>query len=58
MIENSNFTHCFFTANHASNYLPLKVWLPEKKAEVIKLLGDVIAKQDMSMLRAEYAGAL
>ena len=33
IIENSNFTHCFFTANHASNYLPIKVWLPEQKAD-------------------------
>jgi radical SAM superfamily enzyme YgiQ (UPF0313 family) len=58
MIENSSFTHCFFTANHASNYLPIKVWLPEKKTEVLRLINDVLTKQDMSLLRPEYTRAL
>ncbi|MFC1871985.1 radical SAM protein [Chloroflexota bacterium] len=58
MIENSSFTNCFFTANHASNYLPLKVRLPEKKAEVVKLIDEVITKRDMSRLRSEYTRAL
>jgi len=55
IIENSNFTDCFFTANHASNYLPIKVRLPEQKAEAIALLDDVITRQDMSRLRPGYA---
>jgi len=58
IIENSDFTNCFFTANHASNYLPIKVRLPEQKAEVIELLDDVIKKKDMSRLRPEYIRAL
>ena len=58
MIQNSDFTNCFFTANHASNYLPIKVWLPEQKTEVIKLLDDVIAQKDMSQLRPEFIRAL
>ena len=58
IIENSNFTNCFFTANHASNYLPIKVRLPEQKAEVIKLIDDVLAKRDMSQLRPEFTRAL
>lgn len=31
MIERSNFTNCFFTSNHASNYLPIRIRLPEEK---------------------------
>ena len=58
IIENSSFTRCFFTANHASNYLPIKAWLPEQKAEVISLLDDVLAKRDMSQLRPEFSRAL
>ncbi len=58
IIENSNFTHCFFTANHASNYLPIKVWLPEQKTEVVRLIDDVLDKKDMSLLRPEFARAL
>jgi radical SAM superfamily enzyme len=58
IIENATFTRCFFTANHASNYLPIKVRLPEQKAEVIKMIGDVLARKDMSQLRSEFTRAL
>ena len=58
IIQNSNFTNCFFTANHASNYLPIKARLPEQKAEIIKLIDDVLAKKDMSQLRPEFTRAL
>jgi radical SAM superfamily enzyme YgiQ (UPF0313 family) len=58
IIQNSNFTNCFFTANHASNYLPIKARLPEQKAEVIKLIDDVLASRDMSRLRPEFTRAL
>ena len=58
IIENSEFTNCFFTANHASNYLPIKARLPEQKAEVLRLIDDVLAKKDMSRLRPESTRAL
>ena len=58
IIQNSDFTNCFFTANHASNYLPIKARLPQQKAEVIKLIDDVLAKRDMSQLRPEFTRAL
>lgn len=58
IIQNSNFSNCFFTANHASNYLPIKARLPEQKAEIIKLIDDVLAKRDMSQLRPEFTRAL
>ena len=58
IIETSNFTNCFFTANHASNYLPIKLRLPRQKTEGIKLLDDVLTKKDMSQLRPEFTRAL
>ena len=58
IIENSEFTNCFFTANHASNYLPIKARLPEQKTELIKLIDDVLAKKDISQLRPEFTRAL
>ncbi len=58
IIQNSDFTDCFFTANHASNYLPIKARLPQQKSEVIKLIDDVLAKRDMSQLRPEFTRAL
>jgi radical SAM superfamily enzyme YgiQ (UPF0313 family) len=58
IIENSNFTNCFFTANHASNYLPIKARLPEQKAEILKLIDEVLTSKDMSRLRSEFIRAL
>ncbi len=58
IIQNSDFTNCFFTANHASNYLPIKVRLPQQKTEAIKLLDGILAKKDMSQLRPEFIRAL
>jgi radical SAM superfamily enzyme YgiQ (UPF0313 family) len=58
IIENSDFTDCFFTANHASNYLPIKARLPRQKAELLALIENVLAKKDMSMLRPESIRAL
>ena len=58
IIENANFSNCFFTANHASNYLPIKARLPQQKAEVLKLINEVLTTKDMSRLRPEFIRAL
>ncbi|MBA7562629.1 hypothetical protein ES708_04282 [subsurface metagenome] len=58
IIEKSNFTKCFFTANHASNYLPIKARLPQQKAEILKLIDEVLTSKDMSRLRPEFIRAL
>ncbi len=58
IIENANFTNCFFTANHASNYLPIKARLPQQKAAVLKLITEVLESGDMSRLRPEFMRAL
>jgi radical SAM superfamily enzyme YgiQ (UPF0313 family) len=58
IIENAKFTDCFFTANHASNYLPIKARLPQQKAAVLKLINEVLESGDMSRLRPEFTRAL
>ena len=58
MIENTNVTHMFFASNHASNYLPVKAWLPEEKERVLKAIRSVLDKKDPSALRPEYLRAL
>ena len=58
IIENSDFTNCFFTSNHASNYLPIRARLPEQKAELVRLIDDVLVRKDDSQLRAEFMRAL
>jgi radical SAM superfamily enzyme YgiQ (UPF0313 family) len=58
MIANSNFTNCYFTSNHASNYLPVKAYLPREKEKILKMISSVIAAKDLSQIRPEYLRGL
>jgi len=58
IISHSDFTNCFFTANHASNYLPIRARLPQDKAHIVDLINRIISGTDKSMLRPEYLRAL
>ncbi|MCL1911793.1 MAG: radical SAM protein [Leptospirales bacterium] len=59
MIENMNMKRkCFFTSNHASNYLPIRAFLPKDKNTVLELIDAVVAKGDENILRPEYMRAL
>lgn len=53
LVENSEFTNCFFSSMHASNYLPLRGRLPEEKERMVAQLKAVIGKADQRMLRPE-----
>jgi radical SAM superfamily enzyme len=58
MIENCHCTHCFFASNHASNYLPLRIRIPEEKEEALKRIREVLRRKDPALLRPEYLRAL
>jgi len=58
MIENSEFTNCFFASNHASNYLSLRVQLPQAKEEALRRIREVLRRKDPALLRPEYLRAL
>jgi radical SAM superfamily enzyme YgiQ (UPF0313 family) len=58
MIKNTNVTHTFFASNHASNYLPIKVWLPEEKEKALRAIMHVLDRKDPSLLRPEFLRAL
>jgi len=58
MIQNCHFTDCFFASNHASNYLPLRIRMPEGKEEALKRIREVLEKRDPALLRPEYFRAL
>ncbi|MEW6377865.1 MAG: radical SAM protein [Thermodesulfobacteriota bacterium] len=58
MIKNCHMTHCFFASNHASNYLPLRIHLPEEKEEALKRIREVLRRRDPALLRPEYLRAL
>jgi radical SAM superfamily enzyme YgiQ (UPF0313 family) len=58
MITHSQFTHCFFASNHASNYLPLRIRLPGQKEEALQRIREVLRRRDPDLLRPEYLRAL
>ncbi|MGD0277080.1 MAG: radical SAM protein [Syntrophales bacterium] len=58
IMDQTHVHHCFFTSNHASNYLPIRAWLPEEKENTLGLIREVIAASDSQLLRPEYLRAL
>ena len=58
IIEGSNFSNCYFTSNHASNYLPVKARLPQDKEKVVRMIHRVIEAGDAECLRPEYLRGL
>jgi radical SAM superfamily enzyme YgiQ (UPF0313 family) len=58
MVENSNFTHCFFSSVHASNYLTVRGMLPDDKEKMLKQINTVLEKRDPALLRPEYLRGL
>jgi radical SAM superfamily enzyme YgiQ (UPF0313 family) len=53
IVEQSNFTDCFFSSMHASNYFSIRGKLSQEKERMIKELTYVIEKKDPSLLRPE-----
>jgi radical SAM superfamily enzyme YgiQ (UPF0313 family) len=58
MIAESDFTNCFFTSNHASNYLPIKARMPEEKEETLRTIERVIGSRNRKILRPEFMRGL
>jgi radical SAM superfamily enzyme YgiQ (UPF0313 family) len=53
MVENSDFTDCFFSSMHASNYVAVRGRLPQEKDSMIARLKQTIAEGNRSALRPE-----
>ena len=59
ILENMNVNgECFFTSNHASNYLPIRAYLPRDRESVLELLDRVLSTRDERLLRPESMRAL
>ena len=58
MLEEMDGYRGVFHANHASNYLPLKLRMPRDREQAIELIGHVLEKRDESYLRPEWMRAL
>lgn len=58
MLENTDLKAGLFMANHASNYLPLKIRMPKDKPSAIALLEKVINEKNSEYLKPEIFRAL
>ena len=58
MLEEMDGYRGVFHANHASNYLPLKLRLPRDREATVELLETVITERDESRLMPEWARGL
>lgn len=58
MLENTDMKSGLFMANHASNYLPLKLRMPKDKEKAIEMIDQVLKKKDARLLKPEFLRAL
>lgn len=58
MIKHTDLKSGLFMANHASNYLPLKIRMPKDKQQALELLQKVIEEKNQSYLKPEQYRAL
>jgi radical SAM superfamily enzyme YgiQ (UPF0313 family) len=58
MVARTEFTNCFFTSNHASNYLPIRATMPQEKEQTLRMIQQVIQSGDNRRLRPEYLRGL
>lgn len=58
IVENSDFTDCFFSSMHASNYYSVRGRLPQDKSSMLRELEDVLARGDSELLRPEFLRGL
>ncbi len=58
IVAESRLTDCFFTSNHASNYLPVRARLPADREKLLNLLDSVIEKRRLDFLRPEFLRGL
>jgi radical SAM superfamily enzyme YgiQ (UPF0313 family) len=58
IVASANFSRCYFTSNHASNYLPIKARMPKDKEAVVNLIRKVVTEKDKALLRPEFLRGL
>lgn len=58
MLDNINVKKGFFASNHASNYVPVKGYLPQDKQKMLSAIKYVYESRDSRILRPEYLRAL
>ena len=54
IIKNANFSNCFFSSMHASNYFAIRGTLPSDKNKMLRQLDTILASKDPALLRPEF----
>ncbi len=58
IVENSDFSNCFFSSMHASNYYAIRGSMHADKGKVLRQLDAILAKKDPALLRPEFLRGL
>jgi len=58
IVENADFTDCFFSSMHASNYYSVRGKLPQDKSRMLRELETILTRQDPALLRPEFLRGL
>ena len=58
IVENSDFSDCFFSSMHASNYYAIRGTMPADKGKIIEQLESILARKDPALLRPEFLRGL
>ncbi len=58
IVEHAEFSDCFFSSMHASNYFAIRGNMPGDKGKVLAQLDSILSKKDPALLRPEYLRGL
>lgn len=58
ILENVEFTNCFFSSMHASNYLSVRGKIPPDKPKMLRQIEATLKQHDINTLRPEYLRGL
>jgi len=58
MVEHANFSDCFFSSMHASNYFAIRGSLPADRRKMLSQLDSILSKKDPALLRPEFLRGL
>jgi radical SAM superfamily enzyme YgiQ (UPF0313 family) len=58
ILAHTDVTDCLFTSNHASNYLPLRITLPQDKEQALSIIEHVLTQNRTDLLRPEHLRGL
>jgi len=58
IVEKADFSDCFFSSMHASNYFSIRGSLPADRRKLLAQLDSILSKKDPTLLRPEYLRGL